>query len=64
MLTSLHVVQQAIGYFLMLAIMTFNVWIFLSILIGTGLGHLLFGATDSDFNSQASNLSEVKEPKT
>ena len=34
---------SAINYLLMLAVMQFNVWFFIAILIGLGLGELGFG---------------------
>lgn len=38
----LHVVQIGIGYVMMLGFMTFNYWICMSVLIGTGLGYFCF----------------------
>ncbi|RWS07251.1 hypothetical protein B4U79_06998 [Dinothrombium tinctorium] len=38
----LHVLQVAVSYTLMLAFMTFNIWICLAILAGAGLGYFLF----------------------
>ena len=49
--TFLHVLQFAIGYFLMLAFMTYNYWICLSILIGIGIGYFFFGATRESLDS-------------
>jgi Ctr copper transporter family len=34
--------QTTVAYFLMLAIMTYNVWIFIAMIAGTVLGYLLF----------------------
>ncbi|XP_067940933.1 high affinity copper uptake protein 1-like isoform X2 [Watersipora subatra] len=39
----LHVIQVTLSYFLMLAVMTFNVYIGLSIVLGAGVGYFLFG---------------------
>lgn len=39
--TALHVFQVALGYMLMLCVMTYNVWIFLGVLMGSGLGYFL-----------------------
>jgi len=36
------VVQVALSYSLMLIAMTFNVWLFLAVILGSGAGHLLF----------------------
>lgn len=49
--TLLHVLQFAIGYFLMLAFMTYNYWICLSIFIGIGIGYFLFGATRGNLDA-------------
>ncbi|KAI4474078.1 hypothetical protein M0804_015028 [Polistes exclamans] len=38
----LHVSQMIIGYFLMLIFMTYNVWLCIAMVIGTGLGYWLF----------------------
>lgn len=38
----LHVVQVGYGYILMLIVMTFNGWLFLSVCFGAGVGYLLF----------------------
>lgn len=40
--TLLHFLQFGLGYMLMLIAMTFNVWLFLSILFGATLGYFLF----------------------
>jgi len=40
--TVFHVGQVLLGYILMLVVMTYNVWIFLAVLIGTGLGFFAF----------------------
>ena len=41
--TFLHFLQFAVSYFLMLAFMTFNYWLCLSILIGITIGFFVFG---------------------
>ena len=41
--TVLHAVQVFAGYILMLAVMCYNAWIFLSVVVGSGMGYLLFG---------------------
>ncbi|XP_064625848.1 protein SLC31A2-like isoform X2 [Lineus longissimus] len=38
--TLFHMVQLVIGYLLMLMVMTFNFWIMLSVIAGTGAGYL------------------------
>lgn len=39
--TFLFLIQFLVGYFLMLVAMTYNVWLFLAVVIGCGLGHFL-----------------------
>ncbi|KAJ8039309.1 High affinity copper uptake protein 1 [Holothuria leucospilota] len=41
--TFLHIIQTAIGYCLMLVVMTFNLWLTLSIVFGAGAGYFVFG---------------------
>ena len=41
----LQVIQVGVAYLLMLAVMTFNGWIFLAIVFGSGIGYLIFGWT-------------------
>ncbi|GFW60762.1 high affinity copper uptake protein 1 [Trichonephila clavipes] len=41
--TFLHVVQMVLSYFLMLIFMTFNVWLCLAVILGSGIGYFLFG---------------------
>lgn len=40
--TLLHMFQLTAGYLLMLAVMTYNVWIGVSIILGSGLGYFIF----------------------
>uniref|UniRef100_UPI00398F3923 protein SLC31A2 isoform X2 n=1 Tax=Pristiophorus japonicus TaxID=55135 RepID=UPI00398F3923 len=37
----LHIIQIVISYLLMLCAMTYNVWVFLSIIVGAGIGYFL-----------------------
>ena len=39
--TFLYMVQFLVGYFLMLVAMTYNVWLFLAVIIGCGIGYFL-----------------------
>ncbi|KAG9266231.1 putative low affinity copper uptake protein 2 [Astyanax mexicanus] len=39
--TVLHVVQVVLGYMLMLCVMSYNVWIFLGVIMGSLLGYFL-----------------------
>ena len=41
--TLIHTTQIAMGYILMLAVMTFNLWIIMSILLGSAVGFFIFG---------------------
>lgn len=40
--TFLQMLQTTTSYFLMLVVMTFNVWLFIAIIIGDGVGYLVF----------------------
>lgn len=40
--TGLHVLQLIISYFLMLIVMTYNVYLCLAVVLGAGLGYFLF----------------------
>ncbi|XP_001488731.4 protein SLC31A2 [Equus przewalskii] len=37
----IHVVQVVIGYFIMLAVMSYNTWIFLGVVLGSAVGYYL-----------------------
>ncbi|XP_068925676.1 protein SLC31A2 isoform X2 [Petaurus breviceps papuanus] len=37
----IHVVQVVIGYFVMLAVMSYNTWIFLGVILGSAIGYYL-----------------------
>ena len=40
--TLLHMLQVTISYFLMLIVMTYNVWLFIAVVLGAGTGYFLF----------------------
>ncbi|XP_041098525.1 probable low affinity copper uptake protein 2 [Polyodon spathula] len=39
--TVIHVVQVVLSYMLMLCIMSYNVWIFLGVVVGSGIGYFV-----------------------
>ncbi|KAI4902652.1 hypothetical protein NFI96_028711 [Prochilodus magdalenae] len=39
--TVLHIVQVVLGYMLMLCVMSYNIWIFLGVIVGSLLGYFL-----------------------
>jgi len=41
--TVLHMLQFTVSYLLMLVFMTYNVWLCLAVLVGSGLGYFVFG---------------------
>jgi len=41
--TLMHLVQITIGYFLMLIAMTYNLWCFLAVILGSGAGYFMVG---------------------
>ena len=58
--TCLHLVQFLVGYFLMLVAMTYNIWLFLAVIIGCGLGHFLAAPSiEYYFNMRKHAKSEV-----
>ncbi|XP_045696489.1 probable low affinity copper uptake protein 2 [Phyllostomus hastatus] len=40
-LSLIHIVQVVIGYFVMLAVMSYNTWIFLGVVLGAAVGYYL-----------------------
>ncbi|XP_047133875.1 high affinity copper uptake protein 1 isoform X1 [Hydra vulgaris] len=40
--TLLHMVQMTLSYMLMLAVMTYNAWLLIAILIGSAIGYFIF----------------------
>ncbi|XP_057308862.1 high affinity copper uptake protein 1-like [Hydractinia symbiolongicarpus] len=41
--TMLHMLQVFVGYLLMLAFMTYNVWLCVAVVVGSGVGYFAFG---------------------
>lgn len=37
----IHIAQVVIGYFIMLAVMSYNTWIFLGVILGSAVGYYL-----------------------
>ncbi|EGG01871.1 uncharacterized protein MELLADRAFT_75553 [Melampsora larici-populina 98AG31] len=46
-------IQAGLGYLLMLAVMTYNIYYFMAILMGTFIGEAIFGQTDSSSHDHA-----------
>ena len=46
--TVLHIVHVALGYLLMLVVMTYQVYLGISVIIGAGLGYFFFAGFISD----------------
>lgn len=44
----LYIVEDLIGYFLMLAVMTYNAYLAIGVFIGSGLGYFVFGIALGD----------------
>jgi len=61
--TVFHVCQVVIGYILMLVVMTFNVWIFVAVLIGTGLGFFMFDGFNRKIRSLKFNAGSNSSSK-
>lgn len=51
----LHMVQVFIGYVLMLAVMTYNVWVCIAVVLGAGCGYFIFDAQPMLLNSDHCN---------
>jgi len=60
--TLFHVCQVFLGYILMLIVMTFNVWIFLAVLIGTGLGFFIFDNFNRKIHALKLNAANSNDP--
>jgi copper transporter 1 len=57
--TILHMIQIFVSYLLMLAVMTYNVWLFLGVLVGSGIGY--FAMSWYMPRSQQSSVSAMSE---
>ncbi|ODN05819.1 High affinity copper uptake protein 1 [Orchesella cincta] len=56
--TVLHMCQVCLGYVLMLFVMTFNIWIFVAVLIGLGIGFFVFDGFNKKIHALKINLSQ------
>lgn len=54
----IHMIQVTIGYLLMLAIMTFNIWILTSVILGEGIGYFIFGWIRRSPGSDANQMGD------
>ncbi|KAL5011553.1 hypothetical protein ScPMuIL_010104 [Solemya velum] len=54
-----HTINVCIAYFIMLAVMTFNGWIGISVIVGAGFGHFLVGTISYRIAFKYSMLSSV-----
>lgn len=55
---TLHIFNLLLGYFIMLAIMTYNVYILIAVILGSGLGHFIFGAFTAMFYEKFERLNK------
>lgn len=53
--TFLHMCQVILGYILMLMVMTFNIWIFLAVLVGTSTGFFIFDSFNKKIHALKHN---------
>lgn len=57
--TLLHMFQVLLGYILMLMVMTFNVWIFLAVLVGTSIGFFMFDSFNKKIHALKTNATST-----
>jgi len=55
--TVLQVVQTVLSYFLMLVVMTYNVWLCLAVVVGDALGYFIFCRHDASFEDHCDHCS-------
>ena len=58
--TVLHMLQVTISYFLMLIVMTYNVWLFIAVILGAGTGYFLF-ARFRESRNRSTSLQDENE---
>ncbi|XP_048774912.1 uncharacterized protein LOC125679611 isoform X2 [Ostrea edulis] len=51
-----HFFNAFLGYIIMLAVMQYNWWIFIAVLLGSGCGYFLFGAVTYSIREKYANL--------
>ncbi|CAL1537998.1 unnamed protein product [Lymnaea stagnalis] len=57
--TLMYILQFLGGYILMLAVMTYNIWILLAVLVGLGLGYFFFGWGEYEEASAALHVQRI-----
>lgn len=57
--TVLHTVQYLLAYALMLVVMTYQVYLYLAVILGAGLGFFIFSPLAAKLKSEYSNFEEV-----
>lgn len=58
--TFMYIVQFVLGYFIMLAVMTFNLWLLIASLLGFGLGYFFFGWDEFEDPNAVRNRSRIR----
>lgn len=61
--SALHLLRVIIGYLLMLCVMTMNLWILASVIVGGGVGYFLFRpwSFPKKLNNGNGNIIQVRE---
>ncbi|XP_052251418.1 uncharacterized protein LOC127858372 isoform X3 [Dreissena polymorpha] len=54
----LHTLNLLLGYLLMLAVMTFDAYIFIAVILGSGIGYFVFGAINERNKAKFLNLNK------
>lgn len=58
-----HIINLLMGYIIMLAVMTYNVWITIGVIAGSGIGFYIFGALGSNMQAKYAGLTpSLEEP--
>ena len=59
--TLCYVIQFCMSYFLMLGVMTYNIWICVSIVAGVAIGYYLFNSNSDEDNDDSRRKSDCDE---